>query len=524
MLLQMEGSAQAIQERFFNDDRVDGALQRASLANVLRFYFERSRRYKLFDQEAEASFLDHLAKLEKTKLDFRPSYEGYIISLGDEPRKPFPVGEAKITVLTAQDFENTTDFSVSQVWLSKQVGAELSSEELTETSEHDGEPKAATQGIETPISEDTPERPVVDSEKETKIKDVTPSKVIVSLGQAAGAEVDWMPSTKGSPHLFMIGIPGQGKSWATTRILCELGKQQIPALILDFHGQFADPKGVLAQSVAPKIIDASSGLPFSPFEVSTEGGANDWRANSLAIAEIIGYVTGLGDMQRDVVYTAIRDAYQTRGFDKGSPEGLSCPTLQEVLTNIEEREDSRSVANVTARCRPLFEMDLFRPTGQDSLDFLTSIGNGLVIDLHNLYAESLQLAAGAFVLRKLYKDMFRWGQADRIRLAIILDEAHRLARDITLPKIMKEGRKFGIAAVVASQGLGDFHQDILGNAGTKVIFRSNYPESRKIAGFIRGRQGEDLVARIEQLSVGVAYVQTPEMRLGSVVKMYPLEF
>jgi DNA helicase HerA-like ATPase len=77
---------------------------------------------------------------------------------------------------------------------------------------------------------------------------------------------------------------------------------------------------------------------------------------------------------------------------------------------------------------------------------------------------------------------------------------------------------------VASQGLGDFHQDILGNAGTKVIFRSNYPESRKIAGFIRGRQGEDLVARIEQLSVGVAYVQTPEMRLGSVVKMYPLEF
>src|SRR5262245_46575102 len=73
-----------------------------------------------------------------------------------------------------------------------------------------------------------------------------------------------------------------------------------------------------------------------------------------------------------------------------------------------------------------------------------------------------------------------------------------------------------------SQGLGDFHQDVLGNAGTKVIFRSNYPESCKIAGFIRARQGEDLVARIEQLPVGSAYVQTPEMTLGSVAKMYPL--
>ncbi len=154
---------------------------------------------------------------------------------------------------------------------------------------------------------------------------------------------------------------------------------------------------------------------------------------------------------------------------------------------------------------------------------LSSIRSGLVIDLHNLYAEELQLTAGAFVLRKLYRDMFRWGNADRLRLAIILDEAHRLAKDVTLPKIMKEGRKFGIAVVVASQGIGDFHQDILGNAGTKVIFRINYPDSKKVSGFIRGRQGQDITARIEQLPVGSAYVQTPDMLFGSVIQMYPLE-
>src|SRR5207245_1746298 len=95
-----------------------------------------------------------------------------------------------------------------------------------------------------------------------------------------------------------------------------------------------------------------------------------------------------------------------------------------------------------------------------------------------------------------------WGPADHIRLAIVLDEAHRLARDVTLPKIMKEGRKFGIAVIVASQGLGDFHQDVLSNAGTKIIFRTNYPESRKVSGFIRASSGQDLAARIEQLPVG----------------------
>ena len=36
---------------------------------------------------------------------------------------------------------------------------------------------------------------------------------------------------------------------------------------------------------------------------------------------------------------------------------------------------------------------------------------------------------------------------------------------------MKEGRKFGMSVIVASQGMGDFHPDVLSNAGTKVIFR-----------------------------------------------------
>ena len=246
---------------------------------------------------------------------------------------------------------------------------------------------------------------------------------------------------------------------------------------------------------------------------------DDWKANAYALSEIFAYVSGLGDMQRDVVYTTIRDAYRNRGFDSANGDRLSYPTMEEVLNGLEEGERVRRVANVSARLRPLLEMDVFRPV-DDSPNLLDTIRSGLVIDVHNLYAETAQLAVGAFVLRKLYKDMFRWGEASNLRLVVVLDEAHRLAKDITLPKLMKEGRKFGIAVVVASQGLGDFHQDVLGNAGTKVIYRVNYPESRRIAGFIRSRPGQDLAERIEQLPVGSAYVQTPEMPYGSAVKMY----
>ncbi len=533
MVLQMEGSAQAIKNRFFSEDRVDGALQRSYLANVLRFYFERSRRYGLFDPEAAASFLEHVTRLEKTGLEFRASYEGYVVSLESEQRKPLLLDNAKVVILTARDFENDPAFfpllaqeASEPLWSENTPAEEQPTREVVqaELAELEDETDRTTLRLVQQIA------PAVRSSADSKPMSAGPTsveeqsgEVVIPLGEALGERVDWKPGVKGSPHLFILGIPGQGKSWTVTRLLSELGNQDVPALVLDFHGQFAEEEGAFVKAVRPHLLDAARGLPFSPFECTSGVGPGGWEANALTIAEIFAYVAGLGEMQKDVVYTAIRDAYKARGFGSESDTShLEFPTLKDVLKRIEQNEQARHVANVVARCRPLLEMELFRPTEQ-AVDLLTLVRSGLVIDLHNLFAESLQMAAGAFVLRKIYKDMFRWGVAKKLRLAIVLDEAHRLARDITLPKLMKEGRKFGISVIVASQGVGDFHPDVLSNAGTKMLFRMNFPESRKVSGFIRGRQGHDLSEHIEQLPIGSAYVQTPEMMYGSVVKMYPLE-
>ncbi|EFH80224.1 ATP-binding protein [Ktedonobacter racemifer] len=555
MVLQMKNSALIMRNRFFNETRVDGALQRSYLANVLRFYFERSRRYRLFDQEAETTFLEHVSRLEKTGLEFRSNYEGYIVSLEGEERRPFPIDDAKITVLTAKDFEQGTEFA-SRIYTPLDNVDTLSDEPLVEeranneedeeniveaTDAHDEQLAVLTPALragseysydiapasqaqvstQTPALERTSSQPIQSSEEQAAPDDT----VIIPLGSAAGTAVDWFPAINGSPHIFILGIPGQGKSWTVTRILTELGRQQVPSLVLDFHGQFADPHEPFVQAVHPTMLDAAKGLPFSPFECTQEAGSGGWLANSYAIAEIFGHVAGLGDMQRDVVFSAIRDAYKAHGFsdDADLPTSeLTYPTLAEVLQRIENLAQVRHVSNVAARCRPLLEMNLFRPV-EHTPDLLSLVRSGLVIDLHNLYIDAAQQAAGAFVLRKIYKDMFSWGYAKRIRLAIVLDEAHRLAKDVTLPKIMREGRKFGIAVIVASQGMADFHPDVLATAGTKVIFRMNYPDSKKVSGFIRGLPGQDLAARIEQLTVGSAYVQTPDMPFGSVVKMYPLK-
>ncbi|MEA2527829.1 MAG: phosphorothioation-dependent restriction protein DptH, partial [Thermomicrobiales bacterium] len=349
-------------------------------------------------------------------------------------------------------------------------------------------------------------------------------EIAVILGDSGGGEIVWRPSVQGSPHLFVTGIPGQGKSWTILRLLIELHRQAVPALVFDFHGQLGSPEDRYVQVAAPVVVDAVAGLPFSPFECSSDASTSGWNATAFAVSEIFAYVCDLGDIQRDAMFTAIRDSYRAYGFGADDRNGLGAgeyPTLEDVHARIEQAEKQKRTQNLVARCRPLLEMDVFRPPVGTRNDLIDTIKQGMVVDLHRLASETLQLAAGAFLLRKVYRDMFQWGPAAQLRLAIVLDEAHRLARDVTLPKIMKEGRKYGVAVVVASQGHGDFHPDVIANAGTKIVFRTNFPESRRVSGFFRMRSGYDVPAIVEGLGVGNAVVQTPEMPLAVRSQMRP---
>lgn len=541
MMIQMRSTAQTFENRFFNPLRADGSLQRANLANVLRFYCARAQRYGLIDTDTARTFVTHLAQLEKEGLDFRPSCEGYIVSLEDAGQHEIIDNECRVKVLTAADFEETAEF----VGFEKQEADEPSPratvrgnntndeaispppekhEDAPGSPAHAGpemlpQPNAAPPGV--PIIAFPP---IVSTSDGLVALDLGPSGLRVVLGESAGGEVTWQPSVQGSPHLFITGIPGQGKSVATIHVLTSLAHQQVPAFVFDFHGQFADPREHYVREANPLVIDAAEGLPFSPFACTNTTGSSGWNATALTVSEIFAYVVGLGDIQRDALYTCIRDAYRTCGFGMAnSTEPDRFPTLDDVLRRVEQAERNKQTTNLVARCRPLLEMDVFRPPADSRDAFADALHRGLVIDLHNVASETLQIAAGAFLLRKLYRDMFQWGYAERLRLVIVLDEAHRLARDITLPKIMKEGRKFGVAVVVASQGIGDFHADVLNNAGTKIAFRANHTESRKIAGFFRARGGQDIVAMLEGLGVGQAIVQTPEMPNAARVRMQPPE-
>ena len=80
------------------------------------------------------------------------------------------------------------------------------------------------------------------------------------------------------------------------------------------------------------------------------------------------------------------------------------------------------------------------------------------------------------------------------------------------------------SCLVASQSIGDFSRDVIANSGCKVVFRTNFPDSKAVAGFVRGDGNNDLSKEIEKLVVGEAFVSTPSSPAAKRTRMFSSAF
>ncbi|MDT0164503.1 ATP-binding protein [Actinotalea sp. AC32] len=576
---QLEDTLRVLETRFFAADppRTDGELQRARLGSLLHYYADRSANHGLIAADRIDDIHRYIDRAAETGERAEITMRGYVISLdGDEGFKK-RYGDVSLTVLTAAD--------LGRVGFTTRVGTPPESEEVDPdgrpatlpapaTSPTDGEDigtetaeigegannssatpakkasEAGTGGTSDPgrtlgrasfgeEAHDDPAMPeapsdahaetaraaddaatdalgTTDIEEEGADADGSPAgEATVTLGQDAnGAPVTWHVSTKGSPHAFVIGIPGQGKSVTTRRIIRDFADQGLPSLVFDFHGDMSanPPSGA-------RVLNAADGLPFNPFEPDVRAG-RPINTTAWEIAEVVGYVAKLGEIQRNHVYRALQAAYAACGWS-GTQPGTRVPTMQEFADSVEAVETGAQGRNARARLQPFTDFGLFADDASGRFDLLNDELGGIVIDVSQLGLEEVQRFAASFILRRVYREMFAWPQDGTMKLAVVLDEAHRMARDVTLPKLMKEGRKYGVGVIVASQSADDFHADVLGNAGAKIVFRTNYPASKAVSGFLRGRSGLDLSQEIEKLDVGVAFVSTPEVARARRVYMAP---
>lgn len=522
---QVTDTARLLASRFFATDpeRVDGALQRARWAGLLHYYADRASMNGLIQEAKLADTHRYIERIEQEAEIPEITLRGYVIAAEGDRNFPKKHRGVSISVLSIED--------LGEVGFTSQIledGGAAASNTMTREpmesrvddtrmSRDPSQSEAQTApdhsaGSDSELANHSPaiseERSVHESDSESagSIAEGSPSPIIgsaeVILGQDGnGREAGWRVSTTGSPHAFILGIPGQGKSVTTRKIVRDFSLQRLPALVIDFHGDMAADPPAHSQ-----VLNAANGLPFSPFEIRNEG-ARPENTTAWEVAEIFERTCSLGEMQRNTIYEALSTCYRELGWG-GADDGQRLPTMLEFADAVEAKEEGGRARNARSRIRPITDFGLFSDLPDQGFDPVST--GGMVVDLSQIGLEEVQGAAASFLLRKIYKDMFFWPKGAGMHLAVVLDEAHRLVKDATLPKMMKEGRKYGLSVVVASQGAEDFHRQILENAGTKIVFRTNFPGSKKVAGLLRGRDGQDLSQQIEQLGVGEAFVSTPD--------------
>lgn len=516
---QLASTEDVLRERFLTSDspRVDEALQLAHFRSILHHYLDRAVTNGLL-QNVDVDRWHQLVEAWSPASGASVTREGFIVSIDDMPRPPEEVEGAIIRFIGADDLSNSRLTSKSQ-------SRSRSVEETNARTQPRPEPRqesSSTSGMKSVKSKTPPPQPpkpadaqvseqAVISGGDTRQSSSTPmstaspaepkraSSVSVDLGNDQSKNpVIWTIETKGSPHAFIVGSTGSGKSVTTRRIIRAFSDSSVPTIIIDYHGDMAGnaPSGAKVLSVARE------GLGFHPFEVGVDH--RQLNAALHEISEVVAFVCKLGDIQQNHIYRALIKAFQELGWTN-EKSGERLPTMAEFATAVEAVEKGAKGKNARARITPITDFGLF-PDVATSFNPL-GVGQGLVVDLRD-QPEVVQLAASSFLLRKLYREMFNWPADSTIKAAVILDEAHRFAKDKSLPKILKEGRKYGVSVVVASQSVDDFDKNVLVNCGTKIVFRTNFPESKMVAKLLQGPGGRDLGDEITKLPVGTAFVST----------------
>lgn len=255
-------------------------------------------------------------------------------------------------------------------------------------------------------------------------------------------------------HLFITGKSGQGKTYFVQTLLSELSKLRINSLIVDYTDGFLpnqlDPQFLndYGDKIKHRFIFRDR-LPINPFklqEIDLGGFVMPESEQDMVdrVVQVIDFVFDLGIQQRTLLSETILQGYRANG------ESYSFATLADELRYSEDR----ALQNVYGRISTLLSRDPF--SYEADFDWGQIFGDEGIIHIFQLkgYQLNIQKVLIEFLLWDLYQYATRTGNEMK-PLPVILDEVQNLDFSGSSPavKILREGRKFGVSGIFATQSL-----------------------------------------------------------------------
>jgi hypothetical protein len=365
--------------------------------------------------------------------------------------------------------------------------------------------------------------------------------ILLGTDAESDDEVFWNPDPESgavNPHVLILGESGSGKTYTISCLLAELARQGIVSIVFDYGQGFAPealPEGFHEAVRVVEIQASRDGIDINPLQIfptDVHGPVN--VAQRVADTFARAYPK-IGVQQHAVLRQAILDVLaddaivpdNAESWRKGPPQFGSVQHKLSSLSNSESGPQSRYAASVGSHVSTLFVFNTFRSNGRKLSwpEMLGSPPSVFVIQLKGL-EHSLERAVTEFLLWNLVGFIESLGPGS-LRCFVVLDEAHKLSFDRGSPveKLLREGRKFGLGLILASQQPDDFSPVAFANTATKVVFQVGDEKSnvsRQVYRKIRNAHSfAEIFELITKLPRGWAYVVSEN--IGRVARIQSFE-
>lgn len=289
-------------------------------------------------------------------------------------------------------------------------------------------------------------------------------------------------------HLLIFGSSGSGKTYGIQCLLSELANQRVRSFIVDYTNGFlpSQVEPLFKQFSQPKdYFVRTDKLPLNPFRrqqqvidpqlPTIEEGAFD-VANRIA-SIFTSVFPNIGDQQSAALIRTLTSGLE--GDRDFSFDKLLAPLR-------EENKQGESLAN---KLQPFVDSQLFSDTHNQAWEQMLRTPEHWVhvLQLATL-SRDIQKIVTEFALWDLWDYVQNAGNKDR-PIPVVLDEIQNLdhSDDSPIDKMLREGRKFGLSLILATQTTSQFNQeqrDRLFQAGHKLFFKPASTEVDRFASIL----------------------------------------
>ncbi len=368
-------------------------------------------------------------------------------------------------------------------------------------------------------------------------REIRLSPILLGSDAESGEEVFWNPdpgSGAANPHVLILGESGFGKTYTVASLSAELAQENVISIVFDY-GQGFSPATLPGEFVAAtnplELHVGRDGVDINPLQIfpsDLHGPVNVAQRVADTFARVY---KRMGVQQHAVVRQAVVDVMVDAGITADAPDSWTAdlPTFGAVQSKLQTyasnptNPQARFAASAASHISTVFVFNTFRQNGRKLSwsDILQADNRTVIIQLKGL-EHSLERAVTEFLLWNLIGFIEALGPGP-LHCFVILDEAHKLSFNPGSPveKLLREGRKFGLGLILASQQPEDFSSVAFANTATKIIFQVGDERStisRQLHRKIKNAHSfGEIYQLITKLPRGWAYVVTEN--IGRVVKV-----